>query len=162
MRSQHPTASVRFGDPRLPEMAWRKLFPMESGCWLWAGVTFGNGYGEIKAHGVNTLLHRFVYERLIGPIPNGAYVCHSCDVKLCANPAHLWAGTAADNNRDMVAKDRHFQKNQTHCKRGHKFTPENTYRAKPSPARPWFQRVCRSCYRARRHLMRLKKKQSKA
>jgi hypothetical protein len=34
-------------------------------------------------------------------------VLHKCDVRCCCNPDHLFLGTVADNNHDMIAKSRH-------------------------------------------------------
>ncbi len=39
-------------------------------------------------------------------LPSDIFVIHSCDNKMCINPAHLREGTAADNNRDAAEKDR--------------------------------------------------------
>lgn len=78
----------------------------DNACWPWNGVLFSNGYGAM-GHGGKTLKgHRVSYELHKGPIPEGMYVCHSCDNKSCTNPDHLWLGTPADNMNDKVAKSR--------------------------------------------------------
>lgn len=79
-----------------------------SGCWLWAGA-HRNGYGvfgrwEDGTHKVY-YAHRVSYQVHVGDIPDGYFVCHSCDVKSCSNPDHLFVGTQADNMADMSAKE---------------------------------------------------------
>jgi len=44
---------------------------------------------------------------MIGPVPKGLFVMHTCDIPRCCNPAHLRLGTCADNNADMREKKRH-------------------------------------------------------
>lgn len=85
----------------------------KSECWLFRGRSFvrsGNGactYGRIVVGGKAKRVHRAAWEACCGPIPDGMFVCHSCDTPLCINPHHLFLGTAADNNSDKMAKGRH-------------------------------------------------------
>jgi hypothetical protein len=51
-------------------------------------------------------LHRLVYIKIIGLIPSGHVIMHTCDNKKCCNPAHLKLGTQKENIHDMITKDR--------------------------------------------------------
>lgn len=76
-------------------------------CILWMAGKDHNGYGLIRAGGNRKLLaHRAAWIVHFGTIPDGLYVCHSCDVPACINPAHLFLGTHTDNMRDMSTKGR--------------------------------------------------------
>lgn len=77
------------------------------GCWEWQGWT-AHGYGYFRHDdGTDWRAHRASYSLLVGPIPEGFCVLHSCDNRRCVNPEHLWVGTASDNMRDCVQKGRH-------------------------------------------------------
>lgn len=84
-----------------------KTKPQANGCVLWTGTTPGeSGYATVSIHGVRSLVHRLAYQTLVGPIPDGLYVCHHCDVPLCVNPDHLFLGTALANIHDCLRKGR--------------------------------------------------------
>jgi hypothetical protein len=93
----------------------------ENGCILWDGFIGHNGYGQSSFRGKGCRLHRKVYEITKGPIPAGHDVCHSCDVRRCINPKHLWTGTRKDNLVDCLKKGRHHHDQVTHCPYGHEF-----------------------------------------
>ena len=74
-------------------------------CWNWVGSLKGNGYGQFNDGGPK-YAHRVAYELFVGPVPEGKYVCHTCDNRRCVNPRHLWIGDQLLNLRDMMQKGR--------------------------------------------------------
>ena len=79
-------------------------------CWLWTGDHTSYGYGVVAsgtgATRKRTQAHRYVYKLLVGPIPKGKIVMHTCDNPPCVNPKHLKLGTTAENQLDMQSKKR--------------------------------------------------------
>lgn len=77
-------------------------------CWLWTGGTNGHGYGVmgVERPRRTAYVHRLSYEHFHGPIPVGAEVAHSCDVRNCVNPEHLSLMTHPQNEADKAAKGR--------------------------------------------------------
>ena len=82
----------------------------DNGCWLMKARESNWGYARVhwRENNVRKYMkaHRYSYQVFIGEIPEGLLVCHSCDVRNCVNPEHLWLGTSQDNVDDMVKKGR--------------------------------------------------------
>jgi len=87
------------------ELFWMKV-EKSAGCWLWTGALQRDGYAHFTAGGKTISSHRHAYELLVGPIPEGMDLLHSCDVRHCVNPAHLSTGTHQDNMKDKLARGR--------------------------------------------------------
>lgn len=115
-----------------------------NGCWIWTAYTMTNGYGLFGlTKSKMSLAHRFAYQDLVGPIPEGLVIDHLCRVRNCVNPAHMEVVTQIENVRRGNAGKNHSEK--THCPQGHEYTPENTYE---TPSRKG-GRLCRRCRRER-------------
>jgi hypothetical protein len=110
-------------------------------CWLWTRSRNGKGYAEIKVGGRHHAVHRLAYELLVGPIPAGLVLDHTCRVRHCVNPEHLEPVTNAEN---ILRGEGFGAKNaaKTHCPQGHPYDEVNTV------IRPNGNRRCRACHNA--------------
>lgn len=107
-------------------------------CWLWTGYK-GRGYGGIRIRGKDVRTHRFAYELLVGPIPDGLELDHLCRVRHCMNPDHLEPVTTRSEN---ILRGYRARGLKNHCVHGHEYTEASTvmFRGK---------RQCRICHKQR-------------
>ena len=73
-----------------------------TGCWITLGGKTKLGYGKITENRRTILLHRWMYEKHVGPIPPGKHVHHACANKSCCNPHHLRVLTPEEHKRTHV------------------------------------------------------------
>ena len=104
-------------------------------CLIFTGADNGNGYGQFSfIKGLNGYAHRYAWERVHGPIPDGLTVDHLCRVRRCCNVEHL----------ELVGRVENYlrgARTRTHCRKGHEYTPENLV---PVSRRPGV-RKCKTC-----------------
>lgn len=136
-----------------PDPVTRFLLNIEinaDGCWLWCRALSRDGYGWFKVGGRMAVAHRWIYERLVGPIPDDLqldHLCHSravaagtcsggrCHHRACCNPEHLEPVTSQTNLlRGATLQAANAAK--TECSRGH-----------PFDAKDKRQRYCKTCKR---------------
>ncbi len=148
----------KFGIPRgatEEERFWSKV-DAEGDCWIWIGAIGNHGYGVFCETGARSgqrktrTAHRYAYEALVGPIPDGMTLDHLCRTRPCLNPDHLEICSLSENVRRAQAgraklrpkpqKVRKERQPRTHCRQGHPFSGDNLYVV---PGRG--QRTCRTC-----------------
>ena len=99
-------------------------------CWPWLMSCNASlaGYGQLKWRGKVRRAHRLAYELVVGPIPEGLTLDHTCHDpnrcragkqclhRRCCNPGHLEPVTSPENSRRMT---------RLACRRGHPKTSEH-------------------------------------
>lgn len=131
-------ATVRLRSAPPFERLMSHVDKQDDGCWIWTAALDRAGYGrtEDTSQRRKVAVHRFMYELLVGPIPDGLQIDHLCRVRACCNPAHLEPVTSAENTRRGEPAQR------THCPSGHLYDRANTYVYAGNG------RHCRACNRA--------------
>lgn len=72
----------------------------ECGCWRWLGSCDTSGYAKFKLRGKTIQVHRYAFESLARPIPDGLTIDHlNCTLRRCVNPAHFELVTIEENAR---------------------------------------------------------------
>jgi hypothetical protein len=118
---------------RRPDMPRHKITPAErirlfwsrvrlahpDRCWLWTASVGSHGYGMFQSDTGLITAPRYAWTITYGPVPDGLFVLHTCDVRRCVNPHHLWLGTQADNVHDCMRKGRWVS--NAGCRRGADF-----------------------------------------
>lgn len=128
--------------PSQAERFWPRVNKTET-CWLWTGFTNDSGYGAFSSDGKAVRAHRWAYEDLFGPIPEGLVLDHLCRTPSCVNPSHLEPVTSDENlERGWGRRVKSGWVNS--CINGHEYTPENTYTNTQGRS------VCRTCSAASR------------
>jgi hypothetical protein len=96
---------MKFSESRF----WLRVQPSDDpdGCWLWLGkINPTTGYGIVQRDRREEGAHRTAYALTYGEVPDGLSVLHTCDIRPCVRPDHLYAGTQRDNVLDMYERGR--------------------------------------------------------
>lgn len=94
--------------------------------------------------GVAALVHRIVMATFVGPCPEGMVVCHIDGDASNNRLDNLMYGTCSENELHKEGHGTNYQRNKTHCPRGHELTEPNLTRDSMEKG----FRSCASCSRA--------------
>ena len=94
---RHYARFIRLGDPVAGstyftdvEERFAEQTEWRGDCLIWTGATTQHGYGYMSVDGKSLGVHRYVWEKHYGPIPDGLEVDHEvCHNRACCNKDHL-------------------------------------------------------------------------
>jgi hypothetical protein len=73
--------------------------PTKSGCLLWLGGQFSQGYGGLYFNGKTYYAHRVAFFLKYGHVPKNLGT-HSCNIKLCVNWEHIIDNSYSQNTKN--------------------------------------------------------------
>lgn len=79
--------------------------------------TIVNGYHKLWVNKKMTRAHRWVWQLINGPIPEGMVIDHLCSNRACIAIDHLRMVTQQEN----IMAGKHNINNRSHCNKGHIF-----------------------------------------
>ena len=89
------------------EFFWSQV-DMTGDCWIWQHSISDSGYGRFtNDKGVRVRAHRYSYEAINGPIPDGMLLDHECHNRLCVNPSHLRPADYSQNGSNRAEPPQH-------------------------------------------------------
>ena len=138
------------GNQTLETRFWAKVRKTET-CWMWTACLLRDGYGLFSVNGALVRAHRFAYELLVGPIPQGFTLDHLCRSRACVRPEHLEPVTNKDNvlrGNGLTA----LNARKTQCPQGHPYDLFNTHCNLKGG------RVCRECRKRESRELRQRKR----
>lgn len=148
----------KYGDPEtLPAVVldpferMRKYIEPTGFCWNWTGVLGSGGYGSLRFEGRRQQAHRWVFEQLVGPIPEGLELDHLCRNRACVNPDHLEPVTRRENTRRGLTS---ALRADFTCPKGHDLRNPESVISRPDGRRS----TCRECRKQRRREARTQRR----
>lgn len=126
------------------ERFWSKV-DTSGPCWEWTAALSVGGYGKytvvVDGKTKYPYAHRYAYEILVGPVPEGTDLDHLCRVRKCVNPDHLEPVSRRENVRRGIGPTG-LNMAKTSCPSGHEYSQENTFVSRAG------YRQCKICRRA--------------
>jgi hypothetical protein len=84
-----------------------RIRKQENGCHIWTGGLSSGGYGSTSYQDRMISTHRLAWIFAHGPIPDNKWVLHTCDIRRCVNPGHLYLGDIYQNILDAKSRNRY-------------------------------------------------------
>src|SRR5579859_4319368 len=124
----------------------KKVYKTEN-CWFWLGSRFNNGHGKMTVAEVQQVATHVSWFLAHGEWPPAdKLVLHTCDIRQCVRPDHLFLGTQGENTRDAVSKGCHGRIPGETCKWGHRY---DRFVPHTNPSGRVIRRgICLACKRA--------------
>src|ERR1044072_9284041 len=102
----HYMRQYKYGSTDDPSPEWKRFWSqvrfIPDCCWEWTAGMNQYGYGRFTLTGPRETsqkvqAHRYSYEQLVGPIPEGLVLDHLCRNRACVNPDLLEPVTLKEN-----------------------------------------------------------------